>query len=129
MTACCLSGRTDRAQCQLLIIRLYSVKPDMDDITIFQIHGNLGQILQMGKVLWDQLHHHRITHTLPAQIMEAITKLIKDAASCVTVGTVTSTVSILILCWLKALAVKSKLAIWFYVGLIGFNNLRWLKAL
>jgi len=67
--------------------------------------------------------------TLPAQIMEAITKLIKDAASCVTVGTVTSTASILILCWLKALAVKSKLAIWFYVGLIGFNNLRWLKAL
>jgi len=83
----------------------------------------------MGKVLWDQLHHHRIAHTLPAQIMEEITKLIKDAASCVTVGTVTSTASILILCWLKALAVKSKLAIWFYVGLIGFNNLRWFKAL
>ena len=62
MTACCLLGRTDRAQCQLVIIRLHSFKPDMDDITIFQIHGNLGQILQMGKVLWDQLHHHRIAH-------------------------------------------------------------------
>jgi len=79
---------------------------------------------------WGKFYGINYTTTeLPAQIMEAITKLIKDAASCVTVGTVTRTASILILCWLKALAVKSKLAIWFYVGLIGFNNLRWFKAL
>jgi len=50
---------------------------------------------------------------------------------CVTVGTVTRTVSILIHSQLKALAVNSSQPsdrLWLYAGLIGSNNPRWLKA-
>ena len=47
---------------------------------------------------------------------------------CITVGTVTSTAGILIHSRLKVLAVNLSRRLWLYVGLIGSNNPRSLKA-